>query len=560
MTKKIIPGDPDKVTDYVYDDLGRMTSVIDENGTIAYVFDDANRLLSVTFPDDKTLAYEYDLVGNRTKVTYTDESYVEYTYDNLNRMDQVIDQEENVLADYSYNAVRRTGLQYLNGTSVSYAYNDASWVTALFNTQSEQGDISYFTYTHDEAGNRLTNTASWGTQTYSYDNIYQVTNVDYPEGYPFADMIYNYDPVGNRDSTVNGGTVGYENNELNEYTSVDWTTFTSDLRGNLTNNGSKVYSYDLENKLTAVNGNISYEYNPSGLRISKTVESNTINYVLDNNRVIEEWEDGELQRKFIYGVGIDEPLVMETGGNRYFYHFDALGSVQNLTDSTGTILATYKYDIYGDFQLSGNSQGNSYTFTGRRFDSENELFYYRTRYYNAGLGRFLQVDRIGYEDLVNLFIYTLNDPINIKDPGGNKCCCKESTCKIKIALPAADCTKDLEVTLKDYAKVTIETTGNVDVSKCHLHQEAKWENYYLITKVDEDLDDYPSHPAGDTGFTDKPSYTKSYLGSFRFTGKVYIEEIPEISSTWGIYAKRARYDKPGGEWNERWDECYSYIE
>ena len=101
-------------------------------------------------------------------------------------------------------------------------------------------------------------------------------------------MTYNYDPVGNRDSTVNGGTVEYAHNELNEYTSVDWTAFTSDLRGNLVNEGNQSCQYDLENRLTAVNGNISYDYNSFGLRISKTVDGATTSYVLDNNRVIEE--------------------------------------------------------------------------------------------------------------------------------------------------------------------------------------------------------------------------------------------------------------------------------
>ena len=192
-------------------------------------------------------------------------------------------------------------------------------------------------------------TGSWGTQTYTYDNIYQVTGVDYPAGYTFADKTYNYDPVGNRDSTANGGTTDYQNNELNEYTSVGGPPFASDLRGNLTADGTHVYQYDLENRLTAIDEDISYIYNPFGLRTGKTVGEASTQYILDDQREIEEWEGGELQRKFIYGVGIDEPICMlhAAGSDLYYYHFDALGSVHNLTDSTGATAATYRYDIYG---------------------------------------------------------------------------------------------------------------------------------------------------------------------------------------------------------------------
>ena len=161
--------------------------------------------------------------------------------------------------------------------------------------------------------------------------------MDYPAGYPYSDKTYNYDPVGNRDSTVNGGTVDYQNNELNEYTSVGGTPFASDLRGNLTADGPHVYQYDLENRLTAVDEDISYTYNPFGLRNGKTVNEDATLYILDSNREIEEWEGGELVRKFIYGVGIDEPLCMlhAPSSTLYYYHFDALGSVTNLTNSTG---------------------------------------------------------------------------------------------------------------------------------------------------------------------------------------------------------------------------------
>jgi len=424
QTKKTYPGIPQKTVEYVYDDLGRMTSVTDENGTIAFTHDDANHLLTTTYPGSQVVGNEYDKAGNRTKLTYTDGSWIRYTYDALNRMDQVKDQNDNVLADYTYDALRRTRLDYLNQTYVTYSYNDANWVTGLYNTKDNQGDISQFTYSHDQIGNRLSMTISQGTHNYTYDNISQLTHVDYPAGDPFLDKTYNYDPVGNRDTVVNGGTVDYQNNELNEYTSVGGTSYTSDQRGNLTSDGSQSYVYDSDNRLTGVSQSISYKYDPFGKRIEKNVSGSVTKYIHSGDQIIEEWEGETLARKYIYGAGIDESLVMITlGGAKYCYHYDALGSVRNLTDSTGATVASYGYDVYGAFNLTGNAHGNSYTFTGRQWDPESALYYYRARYYSLTLGRFLQADPIEYKDGPNLYTYAQNNPTNFIDPEGASCTC-----------------------------------------------------------------------------------------------------------------------------------------
>ena len=62
--------------------------------------------------------------------------------------------------------------------------------------------------------------------------------------------------------------------------------------------------------------------------------------------------------------------------------------------------------------------GNSYLFTGRRLDEKAGVYYYRNRYYNPNSGRFLHRDILGYFDALNLYHYTLNNPVSMTDPLG----------------------------------------------------------------------------------------------------------------------------------------------
>jgi len=125
-----------------------------------------------------------------------------------------------------------------------------------------------------------------------------------------------------------------------------------------------------------------------------------------------------LQARYTHGPGIDEPIAVTKGGSTYFYHQDGLGSVTELTDSTGSVAKAYAYDAYGNLLESPGSVEQSYTYTGREFDSETGLYYYRARYYDAVIGRFLQKDPIGLKGGLNLYRYVFNNPVRFTDPSG----------------------------------------------------------------------------------------------------------------------------------------------
>lgn len=61
---------------------------------------------------------------------------------------------------------------------------------------------------------------------------------------------------------------------------------------------------------------------------------------------------------------------------------------------------------------------NPYLFTGREYDGEIDLYYYRARYYDYQRGRFIQADPLGYVDGPNTYTYSKNNPINLVDASG----------------------------------------------------------------------------------------------------------------------------------------------
>jgi RHS repeat-associated protein len=141
----------------------------------------------------------------------------------------------------------------------------------------------------------------------------------------------------------------------------------------------------------------------------------TTSYLYDVDDIARETQ-GSTTSTYVHGPGIDEPMARESGGSITYYHADGLGSIIKLTDNVGAAFHEYRYDAWGDIEI-GTSTVNA-AFTGREWDSEIALYYYRARYYAPTIGRFLSEDPIGFAVGPNFYQYALNWPTSLTDPFG----------------------------------------------------------------------------------------------------------------------------------------------
>lgn len=307
-------------------------------------------------------------------------------------------------AHYEYdNAGRLTKKTLPNNVYTDYTYDNANRLLSLINKKSDNSTISSFIYTHDNVGNRLTMTDSEGTHTYTYDDIYRLKIADHPTQ---TDEAYTYDKVGNRKTSAQHSDWTYDAN--NRITSYDGITFSYDNNGNMlsrNDNGTVTnYIYDYENRLLSVTDsfvNAQYEYNAFGERLSKTVNATKIYFLFSLEDIIIEYDNiGNLLAAYVHGQSIDEPISMNRSASTYYYSFDGLGSVKEITDIDQNISEIYNYDAFGNI-LSIPLIANSFLYTGREYDIENALYFYRNRYYDPIIARFTSKDQ---------FTWLLNDP------------------------------------------------------------------------------------------------------------------------------------------------------
>ena len=213
---------------------------------------------------------------------------------------------------------------------------------------------------------------------------------------------YEYDTLGRRIAVVNPAgertTIAYD--------ALDRVTAITDPLGQTVR-----FAYDPAGRLAAVTdprgSTTRYEYDTAGRLLRR---------IAPDGRVTEYAYDpaGRLAR-ITRPDGTAVTFAYDAAGRRLWYRANHQASVMALEDGTATT-DTYAYSPYGITAATGTTP-NDFRYTGREHEA-GDLYYYRARYYDPTVGRFLSEDPIHFHGGTNLYFYGEDRPNQFIDPLG----------------------------------------------------------------------------------------------------------------------------------------------
>ena len=296
---------------------------------------------------------------------------------------------------------------------MAYTYDDRYQLEteARYTSTAQTTGVYRYTWSYDDAGNRLTQLkeewdSGWTDKNYweyTYNAANQLIDEDRWDDDNYttweAETIYAYDDAGNMTDKDIDNRPGIGVDEAWDYT------------------------YNYENRQTKVEKDTGegmaevgeYIYSVLGNRVSREMNQTTTYEMYYDGADCVGDDDGSTERYFIT-PNLDENLMINNGSD-YFYTQDGLGSVRELINTSKATQNTYDYEAFGSFYGTPTEgvSNNWFTYTSREWDSESKTYYYRARQYCSHSGRFDQRDPIPG---VNPYYYVINNPSNYTDPLG----------------------------------------------------------------------------------------------------------------------------------------------
>lgn len=376
-----------------YDETGRMKEEHLGNGLrMTYSYDDLDRPLTLTLPDDTAIQYTYDAL-------------------HLREVQRIKNGRECYKHHYAaYNA-------YGSATKMNYAgcagIEQCQYDLLGRMTQSKMPHYSE-QITYDSVGNLTAVKVNDVLNQYRYDDTYQLQSEQGSVNHTYlCDSLYN---------CVNKDGISRTFNSLNQLLTHGDANYRYDANGNLIskneNGKTTTYSYDGLDRLTNVTidqASYSYIYDAFNRRLSKQTAAKTEHYLYQGQNEIGMF-DTQIAQLRILGVGkgaeIGAAIAIEIGGQTAIPIHDHNGNVTLLLDHTnGNLIEKYQYSAFGE-ENSSSSFGNPWRYSSKRHDPETGFVYFGRRYYDPTTCRWVTPDPLSFEGGPNLYAYVLNSPLN----------------------------------------------------------------------------------------------------------------------------------------------------
>jgi RHS repeat-associated protein len=469
LTEQNLDGD---IITYTYDNAGNILTETNENGTTTREYDQEGRVIKKTVPDIGISKFEYDITTGMLTGEVAERStdplgnVKEKVFDRAGRLDSVKEGGNTTSYEYYDNGNKKKVI-YPGSNTETYTYYDNNLLFELVNKKSNGTVIDSYSYTYDTANNQITKTDAKGTTTYTYDSLNRLKTVSEPIG---RTTTYEFDKAGNRETeTVSYGALSsqtaYSYDELNRLTGTvktqssitETTEYVYDKNGNMLKKRittSKPYEIDLDtgiyagiigtdiqtddtlfeynkrNRLTRTTtkgSTSSYKYNASGQRVEKETDGTLTRYLYEGTKVVLEVDQNNTETaRNIYGINLISRKANDpaTGTPEQFYYmYNGHADVTALIKDNGDIEATYYYDAFGNHLEQTGNKDNPYRYSGYQYDKGTDLYYLNARYYDAKVARFLTEDTfsgMANDPLsLNRYTYCSNNPIKYLDPTGH---------------------------------------------------------------------------------------------------------------------------------------------